>query len=112
MEILLVIDMQQKYMDKYDSELLDHVNMRIHEAMVAEIPVVYVRNVGKPETEKNYVLAEGLDIVSEFVFTKRCPSAFSSVEFVDFIERMKVDTINMVGIDGRCCVAKSALDAK
>ena len=111
MEILLVIDMQQKYMDSYDSGLLERVNMRIHEAVASDMPVVYVRNVGKLENEDKYVLAEGLDVVSEFVFAKRWPSAFSSEEFVQFIERLKVDTINMVGVDGRCCVARSALEA-
>ena len=31
---------------------------------------------------------------------------------VQFIERMQVDAINMVGVDGRCCVARTAMDAK
>lgn len=35
MEILLVIDMQQKYMDNYEPDLLDRVNVRIHEAVDA-----------------------------------------------------------------------------
>ena len=112
MEILLVIDMQQKYMDNYEPDLLDRVNVRIHEAVDAGMPVVYVRNVGKLENEEKYVLAEGLDVVSEYAFAKRWPSAFSSEEFVQFIERMQVDVINMVGVDGRCCVARSVLDAK
>ncbi len=111
MEILLVIDIQQKYMNSYDSDLLERVNMRIHEAVASDMPVVYVRNVGKLENEDKYVLAEGLDVVSEFVFAKRWPSAFSSEEFVQFIERLKVDTINMAGVDGRCCVARTALEA-
>ena len=93
MEILLVIDMQQKYMDNYEPDLLDRVNVRIHEAVDAGMPVVYVRNVGKLENEEKYVLAEGLDVVSEYVFAKRWPSAFSSEEFVQFIERMQVDAI-------------------
>ncbi len=112
MEILLVIDMQQKYMNSYEPSLLERVNLRIQKAVASDMPVVYVKNVGKPENEDKYVLAEGLDVVSEFVFAKRWPSAFSSEEFVQFIERMNVDTINMVGVDGRCCVARSVLDAK
>ncbi|CBK75858.1 Amidases related to nicotinamidase [Butyrivibrio fibrisolvens 16/4] len=111
MEILLVIDIQQKYMNSYDSDLLERVNMRIHEAVASDMPVVYVRNVGKLENEDKYILAEGLDVVSEFVFAKRWPSAFSSEEFVQFIDRLKVDNINMVGVDGRCCVARTALEA-
>ncbi len=111
MEILLVIDIQQKYMNSYDSHLLERVNMRIQEAVASDMPVVYVRNVGKLENEDKYILAEGLEVVSEFVFAKRWPSAFSSEEIVQFIERLKVDTINMVGVDGRCCVARTALEA-
>lgn len=112
MEILLVIDMQQKYMDNYEPDLLDRVNVRIQEAVAADMPVVYVRNVGKLENEDKYVMAAGLDVVSEFVFPKRWPSAFSSEEFAQFIEGLRVDTINMIGVDGRCCVARSAMDAK
>ncbi|WP_028243349.1 isochorismatase family protein [Pseudobutyrivibrio ruminis] len=111
MEILLVIDIQQKYMNSYEPNLLERVNVRIHEAVASDIPVAYVRNVGKLENEDKYILAEGLDVVSEFVFAKRWPSAFSSEQFVQFIERLKVDTINMVGVDGRCCVARTALEA-
>ena len=111
-EILLVIDMQQKYMNSYEPSLLERVNLRIQKAVATDMPVVYVKNVGKPENEDKYVLAEGLDVVSEFVFAKRWPSVFSSEEFVQFLEQLKVDTINMIGVDGRCCVARSAIDAK
>ena len=111
MEILLVIDMQQKYMNSYEPDLIMRVNNRIKEAVEADVPVVYVRNVGKIENIDNYNLADDLDIVSDCSFTKRWPSAFSSGEFVSFIECLNVDVINMVGIDGRCCVARTAMDA-
>ena len=111
MEILLVIDMQQKYMNSYEPDLIMRVNNRIKEAVEADVPVVYVRNVGKIENIDNYNLADDLDIVSDCSFTKRWPSAFSSKEFVSFIECLNVDVINMVGIDGRCCVARTAMDA-
>jgi nicotinamidase-related amidase len=111
MEILLVIDMQQKYMNSYESDLMTRVNTRIREAVESDVPVVYIRNVGKLENIDKYNLADGLDIVSDCSFTKRWPSAFSSEEFVSFIEYLKVDVINMVGVDGRCCVARTAMDA-
>ena len=95
-EILLVIDMQQKYMDNYEPDLLDRVNVRIHEAVAADMPVAYVRNVGKLENEEKYVLSEYLDVVSEYVFAKRGPSAFSSEEFVQTIERMQEAGIEIV----------------
>ena len=111
MEILLVIDMQQKYMNSYESDLINRVNARIKEAVEADLPIVYIRNVGKIENIDNYNLADELDIVSDCSFTKRWPSAFSSDDFVQFIQNLKVDTINMVGVDGRCCVARTAMDA-
>jgi nicotinamidase-related amidase len=111
MEILLVIDMQQKYMNSYEPDLITRVNTRIKEAVESDVPVVYIRNVGKIENIDKYNLADGLDIVSDCSFTKRWPSAFSSEEFVSFIEDLKVDVINMVGVDGRCCVARTAMDA-
>lgn len=111
MEILLVIDMQQKYMNSYEPDLITRVNTRIKEAVESDVPVVYIRNVGKIENIDKYNLADGLDLVSDCSFTKRWPSAFSSEEFVSFIEDLKVDVINMVGVDGRCCVARTAMDA-
>ena len=111
MEILLVIDMQQKYMNSYELDLMTRVNTRIKEAVESDVPVVYIRNVGKIENIENYNHADELKIVSECSFTKRWPSAFSSDDFVQFIQNLKVDTINMVGVDGRCCVARTALEA-
>ncbi|WP_294216384.1 hypothetical protein [Pseudobutyrivibrio sp.] len=40
MEILLVIDMQEKYMNSYDSDLINRVNLRIREAKENAMPVV------------------------------------------------------------------------
>ena len=111
MEILLVIDIQQKYINSYEPDLITRVNTRIREAVEADVPVVYIRNVGKIENIDNYNLADGLNIVSDCSYTKIWPSAFSSDDFVQFIENLKVDTINIVGVDGRCCVANTAMDA-
>lgn len=110
MEILLVIDMQEKYMSSYDSDLINRVNLRIREAKENAMPVVYIRNVGKIESIDKYNLSEKLDLVSEYSFTKRWPSAFSSEEFTAFVKNNRVDTINMIGVDGRCCVARTAMD--
>lgn len=82
MEILLVIDMQQKYMDNYEPDLLNRVNVRIHETVDAGMPVVYVRNVVKLENEENYLLAEGLDAVSEYVLINDAISAKRQISFI------------------------------
>ena len=111
MEILLVIDMQEKYMKDYDAALLTRVNQRILEANATGIPVVYVRNIGRVENADKYVFCNNLAIVSNLIFEKKVPSAFSSTEFSDYLKKIGVDLISIIGVDGRCCVFKTATDA-
>ena len=111
MEILLVIDIQQRYMKNYDDDLLTRVNRRIHSAVKQDVPVVYVRNMGKLEAAERYDFAPNLDIVTDVIFDKSLPSAFSSTEFVDYIKRLGVEEISIIGVDGRCCVPRTAMDA-
>ena len=112
MEVLLVIDMQQKYMKDYEPDLISRVNVRIQEAVSKNRPIIYVKNIGNPENEEKYVLADGLNVATKYVFKKKWPSAFSSKEFVNFVEDIGVDAFDVVGVDGRCCVAQTALEAK
>ena len=58
MEILLVIDVQQKYMRDYEPGLLERVNSRIREALDNGIPVVYIRNIGRTGNVKSYEYAK------------------------------------------------------
>ena len=111
MKILLVIDVQQRYLKNYKPDLVKRVNNRISEAVKADIPVVYVRNTGRSGKDENFDLAEGLLIESDCIFKKRLPSAFSNDEFELFLNKMKVETINVVGVDGRCCVSRTVMDA-
>ncbi len=111
MKILLVIDVQQRYLKNYKPDLVNRVNNRISEAVEADIPVVYVRNTGRSGKDENFDLAEGLLIKSDCIFKKRLPSAFSNADFELFLNKMKVETINVVGVDGRCCVSRTVMDA-
>ena len=111
MQILLVIDVQQRYVDKYKPDLVDRVNARIDEAMEKDIPIVYVRNTGRNGKDFNFELAEGLKVESDCIFKKRLPSAFTNPDFEDFLKTMKVDLVNVVGVDGRCCVSRTVIDA-
>ena len=54
MQILLVIDVQQRYLKNYKPDLVNRVNARIREAMYKEIPVVYVRNTGRSGKDNNF----------------------------------------------------------
>lgn len=111
MKILLVIDVQQRYLKNYKPDLVKRVNNRISEAVKADIPVVYVRNTGRSGKDENFDLAESLLIESDCIFKKRLPSAFSNADFELFLNKMKVETINVVGVDGRCCVSRTVMDA-
>lgn len=111
MEILLVIDVQQKYMKDYAPGLIERVNFRINESMNSGIPVVYVRNIGSGGNVNGYDYATGLDIVSEILFEKKLPSAFSSVDFCQFMSKLNAQQLSIIGVDGRCCVYRTVMDA-
>ena len=108
---LIVIDIQEKYMDKYDAELVARINGRINEYANEGKRIIYVMNAGKPENADKYLLDKRLQIASDTIFEKKFPSAFSSNEFSEYIEEMKLSEIELVGVDGSSCVAKTAFDA-
>lgn len=109
--VLVVIDMQQKYLPMYDAGLVERVNAVINAYHEAGVPVLYVKNIGKPENAAQYELAENLVMVSDQIFEKRSPSAFSSEAFVRALERLHADMLEIAGVDGNCCVAQAAMDA-
>ncbi len=108
---LIVIDVQEKYMDSYEKDLIVRINDRIRDASDENIPVIYVRNMGNPVNEAMYELSEDLQVVSGEVFEKHFPSAFTSAEFVTFLRELSVNEIELIGVDGSSCVAKTAFDA-
>ena len=109
--VLVVIDMQQKYLPMYDAGLVERVNAVINSYHEAGAPVLYVKNIGKPENAAQYELAENLTVVSDQIFEKRSPSAFTSEAFGRELERLHADTLEITGVDGNCCVAQTAMDA-
>ena len=108
---LIVIDMQRKYMDKYDPDLMDRVNARILRAKEQSIPVIYVKNTGL-SGNNGYELDDRLILVSDHIFEKKFPSAFSSDEFTAQLQELGVSGLELIGVDGSSCVAKTAFDAK
>lgn len=74
MKALVVVDMQQKYLPYYQENLLDNVNLIIEEAKGQGTPIIYVRNIGKPENKSQYELASGLKMESECIIEKNHPS--------------------------------------
>ncbi len=107
---LIVIDVQTKYMDKYDSNLINRINERIREAKAEELSIIYVKNTGNPGNEAEYTLADELLMESDDVYEKRFPSAFTSKEFVERLQGLGLKELELIGVDGSSCVAKTAFD--
>ena len=49
--------------------------------------------------------------VSEKKYDKKFPSAFSNADFVEKLKELEVTDIEVIGVDGNCCVKKTCLDA-
>ena len=109
--ILLVIDIQQRYMAHYDPGLIERVNSRIREAQSTGIPIFYVRNIPRLASSENYDYAADLLIVSDHLYDKKSPSAFSNPSLETDLKELGVTEIEMIGVDGNCCVKKTCLDA-
>lgn len=113
MKSLFVIDVQKEYMDQYDARLLTAINSRINEATLKNELVLYIKNVrclkrGKVINE----FADGLDVCSTHIFYKEHPSVFGDEKLLILLSEKNISEIDVIGIDGCCCVARSALDAR
>lgn len=126
---LLVIDMQNvcvgKEHDKwfqYDNHSLLHaVNQVILENV--DNTTVYTKNIMKKnlinhfapfqayEGSKEVELVEELDIRTEHIFEKYAPDAFSNPKLDELLISQKIDTLELIGVDGGGCVAITALSA-
>ena len=126
---LLVIDMQnvcvgEKHATyfKYDNEtLIKAVNDVI--ASYECNRVVYIKNVMKKniisklapfqayEGTKEVELVGGLNVVSEYIFTKYEGNAFSNPKLSEFLKEQNIECVEVVGVDGGGCVALTALGA-
>ena len=98
-------------MAHYDPDLLSRVNARIREAQAAGTSVFYARNIPRSESTENYDYAAELLIVSEHLYYKRSPSAFSNHAFCADLKKSDVTEIEMIGVDGNCCVKRTCMDA-
>ena len=108
---LIVIDVQTKYMDKYDPGLIDRINGRIRKAETEGISIIYVKNMGNPGNEALYSLSDQLYMASEDIYEKRFPSAFTAEAFALRLSELGVKELELIGVDGSSCVAKTAFDA-
>lgn len=118
MRTLFVIDMQEEYVGAenrygYDSSsLIFSVNQRILLAQKNHEIIVYIKNAKKLRSGATVSeFADGLKVLTSYIFLKEKSSAFSNKELCQFLEDMHVTEIETIGVDGNYCVASSALDA-
>lgn len=109
MKALFVIDVQKEYMEKYDAGLLQKINECIQNAYENKELIVYVKNVRKLKSgEMSYEFADGLKILSDNIIYKKTSGVFSESKLTELFEKNNVTEFDVIGVDGCCCVAKSA----
>lgn len=125
---LLVIDMQNfcvgsKHASffRYDAKLVERVNFVIKNN--EDSIIVYVRNIMKRNFRnkfipfsayagtKNIELVDNLEVITDYIFDKYVGNAFTNTELIEFLKQHKVDTVEIVGVDGGGCVSMSAISA-
>lgn len=112
MRALLVIDIQDTYITKYESDLLKRINERIKEAHNNHYNIVYVKNTKKLRSGKTTdEFADGLFIVSDDVFYKEQANAFASEELIAYFKSKNISEVEIIGIDGNICIYASAKGA-
>ena len=111
MKILLVIDIQEKYLNYYDANLLSRINAKIAAAKSTVTQVFYVRNIGIHGEDDSYALAKNLLIVSDHIYEKIFPSAFTNDSFAKELKIQNVTELEIIGVDGNSCIKKTCLDA-
>lgn len=111
-QALLVIDLQEGYIEKYPSLLLACVNERIQRATADEELIVYVKNTKRlRDGRKKAELAENLNIHSEYIIFKETAGAFSNPELQEILKQNQITEIEIAGIDGKSCIASTAIDS-
>lgn len=117
-QYLLVIDMQEDYVGEkrdtkryaYDTKkLISGINQRI--LQYPPESVIYITNKFFWEVgSTSKMLVNGLNIVSSNVYMKKKSSALSNVMLLQYLRKMNITSLELVGIDGNYCVANTALE--
>ena len=118
MRALIVVDMQEDYIGEnskylYEKEkIITNINMRIAEYYANKDSVIYIKNL-KVRRQENYVseFVRELNVVSDIVIIKDKSSCFSNPILLDYLKEHSINDIEVVGIDGNCCVKSTASDA-
>jgi nicotinamidase-related amidase len=118
MKCLLVIDMQEDYvgdsrnvkMYPYKAkELIHSINDKILE-YPNELVIYIVNRFFWEIGRKPKKLVDGLSVISNNVFEKRKASCFSNKNLLQYLQNVGASELELVGVDGNCCVGASAID--
>lgn len=111
MRALLVVDVQEDVMKSRDTEGLIGVCNDIITGYAPE-QVIYIANLRPFAKEPTgNPMASGLAIVSENLFYKKRPDAFSNRLLIERLRKLDMDELEIIGIDGNWCIKATALGA-
>lgn len=111
MKALLVVDIQPDTVATRNiGNLIETANNIIGTFDPAR--VFYIENL-KPfaKQPEEAQFADGLKIVSDNVYFKRRSDAFSNPKLLESLQALRVDEVDIIGIDGNWCIKGTALGA-
>lgn len=113
MKALLVIDVQDIYLKRYkDLSFIENINRKIEIAEQDNGCIIYIKNVGPFRSNgPEYKFCDSLKIVSEAIFVKKKPNAFTNLELLSYLKDNHIDELELLGIDGAICVFHTAKGA-
>ncbi|MBN1389491.1 MAG: cysteine hydrolase [Candidatus Thermoplasmatota archaeon] len=115
---LVIIDIQNDTPKNY-KEVIDNINKSIDWAVNNKLQIIYIRHENLSEGAKLFKhntegskLASDLKIVSKNIFTKYKGSALTCEEFVNFINKNKIDEFYIAGGDATICVKSTCFNLR
>lgn len=119
-ECLVIIDVQNGFVSEKTKHIPDKVKALVEQKSFDYVVATKFCNVeGSPYInfmgwtglldEKSRQLYPGIEELCDRIFTKEIYSCFTQ-EFIDFLEKEKIEKLYFAGIDTDCCVLKSASD--
>lgn len=132
--VLIVIDMLNDFLDRWDSkrkgQLVEAINELASALRRASHPVVWVRQEFEPDLSDAFAEmrardirvaikgTSGCQILSELavdpadlVIVKKRYSAFFRTDLEEVLEHLKPDTIILAGVNTHACIRTTAIDA-
>lgn len=112
MKALIVIDVQEGIIEKYNKELILSMNNEVETFSKTSNRVIYIKNVFHLKKEiKNIPLSKNLYIVSNDIFEKEQASAMTNQDLLAFLKQKEIDEVTLIGIDSNICIAATAKEA-